>query len=179
VFGCDAFSLIPNNKLKKYPGIPNGKRSIFVGFEKDNGALLFDLETRKHFHSSNVYFNESFESRHNALHYFDQRRGIALQNTAQPLQLNDFDAAHSSQVRNLYMSPSAIQKASATAAAEKSKRKIRSSRSSNADIGGDEACSSDEGNSSSESEDVQTSNVGGFNDSLRKEAEILELEKGN
>jgi hypothetical protein len=28
VFGCDAFSLIPNNKLKKYPGIPNGKKSI-------------------------------------------------------------------------------------------------------------------------------------------------------
>jgi hypothetical protein len=142
--------------------------------------LLFDLETRKHFHSSNVYyFNESFESRHNVLHYFDQRRGIALQNTAQPLQLNDLDAAHSSQVRNLYMSPSAIQKASATPAAEKSKRKIRSSRSSNVDIGGDDACSSDEGNSSSESEDVRISNVGGFNDSLCKEVEVLELEKGD
>jgi hypothetical protein len=142
----------------------------YIGFDKDNGALLFDLETRKHFHSSNVYFNESFESRHNALHYFDQRRGIALQNEAQPLQLNDFEAAHSSQVRNLYMSPSAIQRATATAAAEKSKRTNRNSRrSSNADIGGDEACSSDEdGNSSSnESEDVQISAVGGFNDSLR------------
>ena len=105
VFGCDAFSIIPNNKHAKVPGLPTAQRSIFVGFDKDGGALLFDMNKRRHFHASNVYFNESFDNRHNALHYFDQRRALADKEANQPLQVNDFDATSSLQVRNLYSSP--------------------------------------------------------------------------
>jgi hypothetical protein len=176
VFGCDAFSVIPNNKLKKVPGLPNGKRSMFVGFDKDGGYLLFDLDTRKHFHSSNVYFNESFINRHNALHYFDQRRQLQQQDKPQPLVVNDFEAAQAEQVRNLYMSPDAIVKASTLAAAKATKRKRASVRSSNAGIGGDGVNVNDTVNNETTS-DTSTGNAGGFLDSLIAEEEFNRMRK--
>ena len=35
VFGCDCFEHIPNNEYYKVPGIPRGRRLIFVGFGLD------------------------------------------------------------------------------------------------------------------------------------------------
>jgi len=103
VFGCDAFAIIPNNKYRKYPGIPSAQRSIFVGFDHNGGTLLFDMNKRRHFHSTNVCCNEDFSQRHNALHTFDQRRALLDKDLNQPLQMNDFDALQTTQVRNLFI----------------------------------------------------------------------------
>jgi len=59
---CDTFDLITNNKYAKYPGILTVTRSIFVEFDKDVGSLLFDMETRRHFHSNHTCFNECFQN---------------------------------------------------------------------------------------------------------------------
>jgi len=168
VFGCDAFNLIANNKLAKYPGIPTGKRSIFVGFDKDGGSLLFDMEKRRHFHSNHTYFNESFESRHNALQYFDQRRHLALKGLTQPLQINDFEDARSDQVRNLYISPSSLIKASQAS-------------SSNVGIGGDSVTPGTlDANGTAPTGTVVAENeeqVSDFEASLIKEKDIIDQEK--
>jgi hypothetical protein len=166
VFGCDAFNLIANNKYAKYPGLPTGKRSIFVGFDKDGGSLLFDMEKRKHFHSNHTYFNECFQNRHNALHYFDQRRYLAHKDLPQPLQLNDFDADHAQQVRNLYVSPADLVKATQVEVPS-------ASSSSNVGIGGDGVAPGASGVTvGSVSEPV-----GSFHDALSKESVIESNEK--
>lgn len=141
VFGCDAYSMIPNNKFAKYPGIPTAQRSIFVGFDKNGGFLLFDLNKRRVLHSSNVYFNESFDHRHNALHYFDQRRALLKKGESQPVQVNDFDAVDAMRVRNLYMSPDLLQAASIPSPLQGNTSSQSSSRisSSSAGMGGVEA----------------------------------------
>jgi hypothetical protein len=33
VFGCDCFEHIPNDSMAKVPGLPNGRKLIFVGFD--------------------------------------------------------------------------------------------------------------------------------------------------
>jgi hypothetical protein len=68
--------------------------------------LLFDVKRQGIFIPTLKYFNECFLDRHNALHYFDQRCYLADKELSQPLQVNDFDATHAQQVRNLYLSPS-------------------------------------------------------------------------
>lgn len=135
VFGCDAFNHIPNNKHSKSPGVPTGQRSIFVGFDKDGGSLLFDPTKRRHIHSSNVYYNESFVNRHNALHYFDQRRALLDKGAKQPLQINDFDATSSTQVRNIYLKPDLIRAANNDLSGAGSS--VIGRQSNNVGIGGD------------------------------------------
>jgi hypothetical protein len=48
VFGCDVYEHIPNNEYAKVPGIPKGRKLIFVGFEEGRGGFkVFDHETRR------------------------------------------------------------------------------------------------------------------------------------
>jgi hypothetical protein len=170
VFGCDAFNLIANNKYAKYPGLPTGKRSIFVGFDKDGGSLLFDMEKRKHFHSSNTYYNECFQNRHNALHYFDQRRNMVAKEKEQPLQVNDFEATHAQQVRNLYLSPVELIRATQASGTE-----TTSSSLSNVGIGGDSVTPDTLGVTNESVND----RVGGFNDALNRESVVRDAEANN
>ena len=56
VFGADVFEHIPNNEYADVPGIPRGRKLIFVGFSPNlNGFRVFDPETRRYFSTSNVY----------------------------------------------------------------------------------------------------------------------------
>ena len=49
VFGCDVWQHIPNNPYDNYPGIPRGRRLIFVGFDASMGGYkCFDPETRNY-----------------------------------------------------------------------------------------------------------------------------------
>ena len=74
VFGCDAFQHIPNNPYYKVPGIPRGRRLIFIDFDDSMmGYKCFDPEDRNYINTSNLYFNESFAHRIDALRHHDQR----------------------------------------------------------------------------------------------------------
>ena len=42
-FGCDVYVHIPNNDLAKVPGVPKGKKYIFVGFSQDKNGLRFSI----------------------------------------------------------------------------------------------------------------------------------------
>jgi len=110
VFGCDVYEHIPNNKFNKIPGIPRGRKLIFVGFEPGAmGWKVFDPETRRYFSSTNLYFYENFSHRIDALRQHDARRALLKKGKDQPLILDDFAAVTSQQldsVRNLYMDPS-------------------------------------------------------------------------
>lgn len=56
-FGCDVFQHIPNNPYYKIPGIPRGRRLIFVGFDLSmSGFECFDPETRRYHTTGNLYF---------------------------------------------------------------------------------------------------------------------------
>lgn len=182
VFGCDAFSMIPHNKYAKYPGMPTATRAIFVGFDADGGALLFDLNKRRHFHSSNVYFNESFANRHNALHYYDQRRDLLDKDSRQPLQLNDFDAPQASEVRSLYSPPEALRsvQTSVVPPVQVSQRNGLNDdgQSTNASIGGDgRSDSQSSGSSNRASPGNVTRHL--FSDNLDSEQAIVDHETGN
>ena len=106
VFGCDAFQHIPNNPFYKYPGIPRGRRLLFMGFDDSMmGYKCFDPENRNYVNTANLYFNESFSHRVDALRHHDQRRALLKRGAEQPLQLDDFSDPNSDAVRALYLDP--------------------------------------------------------------------------
>jgi len=106
VFGCDAFQHIPNNPFYKYPGIPRGRRLLFMGFDDSMmGYKCFDPENRNYVNTANLYFNESFSHRVDALRHHDQRRALLKRGAEQPLQLDDFSDPNSDAVRALYFDP--------------------------------------------------------------------------
>ena len=50
VFGCDVFEHIPNNSLAKIPGLPKGRRLLFMGFNPlAAGWKVFDPKNRRYF----------------------------------------------------------------------------------------------------------------------------------
>jgi len=108
VWGCTAYEHIPNDKFGKVPGIPRGRKLIFVGFDPSaSGFMLFDPETRRFFSSVNVYFYENFSERIDALRHHDRRRELLRKGLPQPVILDDFDDPQSTAVRSLYLSPEA------------------------------------------------------------------------
>ena len=110
VFGCDAFQHIPNNPYYKVPGIPRGRRLIFIDFDDSMmGYKCFDPEDRNYINTSNLYFNESFAHRIDALRHHDQRRALLKRDAEQPLQMDDFADPNSDAVRALYLDPDAPQ----------------------------------------------------------------------
>jgi len=108
VFGCDVYEVIPNNKLAKVPGLPRGRKCIFVGFDVDRaGFKLFDPTTRTYHSAGDVYFYEDFSERIDALRHHDQRRAIMRRGEEQPIVMNDFDDETAGAVRSLYLDPDA------------------------------------------------------------------------
>ncbi len=109
VFGCDCYEHIPNNDFIKVPGVPRGRKLIFMGFEQTtNGWRVFDPETRRYFSTENLYFYESFAHRIDALRHHDKRRELLKKGLEQPIVIDDFDIDPLSQldsVRNLYLDP--------------------------------------------------------------------------
>jgi len=106
VWGCTAYEHIPNDQYGKVPGIPRGRKLIFVGFHPTaSGFLLFDPETRRFLSSVNVYFYENFAERIDALRHHDRRREFLKKGLPQPILLDDFDDPQSTAVRSLYLDP--------------------------------------------------------------------------
>ena len=88
------------------PGIPRGRRLIFVGFDSDRaGFKCFDPETRNYFSTANLYLNEDFSYRIDALRHHDQRRALLKHDLDQPVIMDDFADPNSSAVRRLYLDP--------------------------------------------------------------------------
>ena len=106
VFGCDTYEHIPNNQFAKVPGVPKGRKLIFVGFQDDRqGFKVFDPETRRYHVAGNCYFYENFSSRIDALRSHDQRRQLLKKDLPQPIVIDDYDEANSEAVRNLFLDP--------------------------------------------------------------------------
>jgi hypothetical protein len=77
VFGCDVYEVIPNNQFSKVPGIPRGRKMIFVGFDPQRaGFKLFDPVARTYHSAGDCYFFEDFSERVDALLHHDQRRAL-------------------------------------------------------------------------------------------------------
>jgi hypothetical protein len=116
VFGCDCYEHIPNNDFVKVPGVPRGRKLVFMGFEQTtNGWRVFDPETRRYFSTENLYFYESFSHRIDALRHHDKRRDLLKKGLEQPIIIDDFDMdplSHLDSVRNLYLDPDAIKPSS-------------------------------------------------------------------
>ena len=108
VFGCDVLEHTPNNSLK-IPGLPKGRKQIFIGFtEGHDGHMLFDPLTRQTHHGGNCHFIEDFTERQNALYFYDRRRALHKQGEVQPLFVDDFDPVKNVlEARNLFLDPSA------------------------------------------------------------------------
>ena len=108
VFGCDVYEHIANNKYAKVPGLPRGRKCIFVGFDRSkNGWKVFDPETRKYRVVENAYFYENFSHRIDALRHHDKRRELMRNGMEQPIVLNDFEGEvdfHMDSVRSIYTS---------------------------------------------------------------------------
>jgi hypothetical protein len=106
VFGADVYEHIPNNKFNKVPGIPKGRKEIFLGFtEGMEGHLVFNLVKRTTHTAGNCYFNEDFTSRQNALYFYDKRRELQQKGEHQPLIIDDFDCSpQESDARKLFLS---------------------------------------------------------------------------
>ena len=108
-FGCDVYVHIPNNDLAKVPGVPKGKKYLFVGFSQDkNGFKVFDPERRTYHTVGNCYFYEDFSSRVDALRHHDQRRVLMRRGLEPPIILDDFQDVNSHAVRNLFIEPDAV-----------------------------------------------------------------------
>ena len=106
VFGCDVWQHIPNNPYDNYPGIPRGRRLIFVGFDASMGGYkCFDPETRNYVTTANCYFNEDFSDRIDALRHHDQRRALLKRDAEQPPQMDDFADPNADAVRSIYLDP--------------------------------------------------------------------------
>ncbi len=108
VFGCTVYEHIPNNPYAKVPGVPKGRKLIFVGFTENKiGYRVFDPETRRYFTTSNLYFYEDASERIDALRHHDRRRELLKKGMDQPVVLDDFEDADIQSVRNLYLDPDA------------------------------------------------------------------------
>ena len=106
VFGADCFVHIPNNSMAKIPGVPKGKKYIFVGFQDGrDGFKVFDLELRRYSNVGNCYFYEDFSSRIDALRHHDHRRALLRRGIDPPIVIDDFQDSNSHAVRNLYLDP--------------------------------------------------------------------------
>ena len=106
VFGCDCYAHIPNNKLAKVPGIPRGKKLIFLGFQEGkSGFKCFDLEKRLYVTVGNVYFYEDNSGRIDTLRHHDRRRDLLRQGIEPPIVLDDFVDSNSHAVRQLFLNP--------------------------------------------------------------------------
>jgi len=111
VFGADVYEFIPNDKFAKIPGVPKGRKVIFVGFDVGaSGFRVFDPESRRYYSTKNAYFYEDFSHRVDALRHHDRRRALLKKGKQGvvvdlPLVLDDFDDTDSSAVRNLYLDP--------------------------------------------------------------------------
>ena len=77
-FGCDVYELVPNDPLRKYPGILKGRKMIFLGYMKGRkGAALFDPIHRKIISGSeNIIFHEDMRDRIDALAHFDAKEAL-------------------------------------------------------------------------------------------------------
>ena len=112
MFGCDVFEHIPNNAFAKVPGIPKGRKLIFVGFQDGRGGFkVFDPETRSYHSTGNCYFYENFMGRIDALRHHDQRRALLKKGLEQPVVMDDFADSNSQAVRNLFLDPDAASSA--------------------------------------------------------------------
>ena len=114
-FGASCVWKVPNNKLEKYPGIPRGKHTIFVGFsDLSSGWKLFDPMERKYISGAeHVNFYEDMTQRQDSLRNFDRRRRILTKKEQRPLIINDNDASDvdrlsSESVRILYIDPDEV-----------------------------------------------------------------------
>ena len=109
VFGCDVFEFIPNDKFTKVPGLPRGRKMLFMGFDPStDGWRLFDPESRRYHASRDAYFYEDFKHRINSLRHYDSRRKILKAGGDMAVAIDDFepDSINSSDaVRNLFMDP--------------------------------------------------------------------------
>ena len=66
---------------------------------------LTATETRNYFSTANLYFNEDFSARVDALRHHDQRRALLKRDLDQPIVMDDFQDPNSSAVRRLYLDP--------------------------------------------------------------------------
>ena len=108
VFGCTVYEHIPNNPYAKVPGVPKGRKLIFVGFTHNKiGYRVFDPETRRYFTTSNLYFYEDASERIDSLRHHDRRRELLKKGMDQPVVIDDFEDADIQSVRNLYTDPDA------------------------------------------------------------------------
>ena len=111
VFGCTVYQHIPNNTLAKIPGVPKGKRLLFMGFNHlAAGWRVFCPETRRYFSTNNAYFFEDMRHRIDSLRHHDLRRQMIKRGEEQPFVLDDFhhdDLAKGDSIRQLYLSPDA------------------------------------------------------------------------
>jgi hypothetical protein len=72
VFGCDVFEVIANDKLIKVPGLPHGRKMLFMGFGPSADEWrLFDPEIRRYHASRNAYFYENFKHLVESLRHFE------------------------------------------------------------------------------------------------------------
>ena len=96
MFGADCFVHIPNNSMAKIPGVPKGKKYIFVGFQDGrDGFKVFDPELRRYSNVGNCYFYEDFSSRIDALRHHDHRRALLRRGVDPPIVIDDFQDSES------------------------------------------------------------------------------------
>ena len=114
-FGSSAVMRVPNDPLRKHPGIVRGKHAIFVGFDSiSNGYRLFDPISRRYFSGAeDVVIYEDFSARRDSLRNFDRRRAIEAAKGQQPLiiddnEISEFDKTSMENVRSLYIDPDEI-----------------------------------------------------------------------
>jgi hypothetical protein len=109
VFGCDVFEFIANDKFTKVPGLPRGRKMLFMGFDPStDGWRLFDPEIRRYHASRDAYFYENFKHRIDSLRHFDSRRKIMREGGDMAVAIDDFESDSidsSDAVRNLFMDP--------------------------------------------------------------------------
>lgn len=112
VFGADVFEYIANDKMAKVPGLPRGRKMIFVGFDAStDGWRLFDPETRRYHATRDAYFYENFKNRIDSLRHFDSRRKLVKLGLDQPVVVDDFEFDSITQgdvVRNLFLDPDVV-----------------------------------------------------------------------
>ena len=111
VFGCDVFEHIPNNALAKIPGLPKGRRLLFMGFNPlAAGWKVFDPENRRYFSVNDAYFYEDMRPRIDSLRHHDRRWAMVKSGQPVPFVADDFDRdtmTRAQAVRNLYLDATA------------------------------------------------------------------------
>jgi hypothetical protein len=109
VFDCGVFEFIANDKLTKVPGLPRGRKILFMGFDPStDGWCLFDPEIRRFHASRDAYFYENFKHRIDSLRHFDSRRKNMREGGDMAEAIDDFASDSidlSDAVRSLFMDP--------------------------------------------------------------------------